>query len=90
MDKNIDSKTKIIVGVPNEYFIEEHMVAATQYSVAQLTKIGLDEQGAGKKSGFPDKEYQKAGASIVKTRKDIFLKANIVTQVNPPADDVHN
>ncbi len=54
MDKNINSKTKIIVGVPNEYFIEEHMVAATPSSVAQLTKIGL-----------------------------------VVTQVNPPADDVH-
>ena len=92
MDKNINSKTKIIVGVPNEYFIKEHMVAATPSSVAQLIKIGLDviiEQGAGEKSGFPDKEYEKSGASIVKTRKDIFLKANIVTQVNPPADDVH-
>ena len=92
MDKNINSKTKIIVGVPNEYFIEEHMVAATPASVAQLIKIGLDviiEQGAGEKSGFPDKEYEKSGASIVKTRKDIFSKANIVTQVNPPADDIH-
>ena len=42
MDKNINSKTKIIVGVPNEYFIEEHMVAATPSSVAQLTKIGCN------------------------------------------------
>ena len=92
MDKNINSKTKIIVGVPNEDIIKENMVAATPASVVQLIKIGLDviiEQGAGKKSGFSDKEYEKSGASIVKTRKDIFSKANIVTQVNPPADDVH-
>jgi len=92
MDKNINPKTKIIVGVPNENIIEENMVAATPASVSQLIKIGLNviiEQGAGEKSGFSDKEYEESGASIVKTRKDIFSKANIVIQVNPPANDAH-
>ncbi|WP_445154733.1 Re/Si-specific NAD(P)(+) transhydrogenase subunit alpha [Arthrobacter sp. Hor0625] len=55
------------VGVRREQRAGERRVAATPETVRQLTGLGLSlmvESGAGDAAGFPDSEYQAAGAEL--------------------------
>ncbi len=55
------------VGICKENEENESRVAATPDSVGRLLKLGLDviiEQGAGLDAGFPDADFEAAGASI--------------------------
>jgi len=66
----------------------ETRVALTPASVKHYIKFGFDvvcQQGAGELAGFSDKDYEQAGASILKDRKSILQKANIVIFVNEPS-----
>lgn len=58
----------MIVGVPKEPIAGENRVAQTPESVKQLIDLGLTVQvqkGAGVAAGYPDKDYEAAGAKIV-------------------------
>jgi len=58
----------MIVGVPKEPIAGENRVAQTPETTKQLVDLGLQVQvqkGAGVAAGYPDADYQKAGAKIV-------------------------
>ena len=58
----------MIIGVPKEIKDNEARVGVTPAGVKALTEAGhtvLVETQAGAQSGFPDEEYQNAGAEIV-------------------------
>ena len=80
-------KTSImLIGVPKEIKNNENRIAITPAGVVQLTKAHhkvFIEQGAGLGSGFSDKEYSEAGATIVSTAAEAWDK-EMVMKVKEP------
>jgi alanine dehydrogenase len=75
------------VGVPKEIKEQEHRVAVLPSVVYQLTKLGHDvyvEKNAGSGAGFPDEEYEQAGAVLLDNHDDIFHEAALVVKVKEP------
>jgi NAD(P) transhydrogenase subunit alpha len=76
----------MIVGVPRERQSDERRVALVPELLARLVKAGLQiqiEAGAGEAAGFPDGEYQKAGAQVV---ADPMPGADFILKVQPPSE----
>ena len=77
----------MIIGVPKEIKKDEYRVALIPVGAETLAKNGhkvLVEKGAGEGSGFTDREYRDAGASIVKDVKNIFKKSDMIIKVKEP------
>jgi alanine dehydrogenase len=77
----------MIVGILKEIKIAENRVAMTPAGVEVMILNKhqvLVEKNAGKGAGFPDTEYQQAGATIVDTAAEIFKKADMVMHVKEP------
>jgi NAD(P) transhydrogenase subunit alpha len=75
------------IGVPKEIRPGERRVAATPETVARLAKLGFEidvEAGAGAGAAFPDDHYEKVGARIVPTTRELWASADIVLKVQPP------
>jgi alanine dehydrogenase len=77
----------VIVGVPREVKTEENRVAVTPTGVAAFAgrshKV-LVESGAGAGSGFTDRAYQNAGATLVNQPEDVWAEADLVMKVKEP------
>lgn len=76
------------IGVPKESLPGEQRVALTPANVVAIKKISpqidvLFEQGAGLLAGYPDTEYEAAGATI-SDRATVYSQANVVLQVQTP------
>jgi alanine dehydrogenase len=79
----------MIIGVPKEIKDNEARVGVTPAGVKSLTEDGhtvLVETQAGALSGFPDDEYQRAGAEIVGDAGDCWGKAAMVVKVKEPIE----
>ncbi len=77
----------MIIGVPKEIKDNEARVGVTPAGVKALTEAGhtvLVETQAGALSGFPDEEYQNAGAEIVGDAGYAWGKADTVVKVKEP------
>ena len=77
----------MIIGVPKEIKEQEQRVALLPSGANQLTRRGhsvLVEKDAGIGSGYPDQEYARAGAEIVRQVKDIFARADMIVKVKEP------
>jgi len=77
----------VIIGVPKEIKNHEYRVGLTPSSVSECTHAGhtvFVETGAGMGIGSTDADYQKAGAEILGTAKDIFAKAEMIVKVKEP------
>lgn len=77
-----------IIGTPKESVKDENRVAMTPQSVKELQKLGYDciiQSGAGAAARFADADYKDAGATVVKTAKDLWDKADVVAKVRPPS-----
>lgn len=78
------------VGIPSEIFPNELRVAATPKTVKRLQKQGFEvyiQHNAGVKANFSDKEFEEAGAKIVKTAAEIYGQSDIVLKVKEPSID---
>lgn len=74
------------IGVPTEIKNNENRVAMTPAGVFQLVRSGHEvfiQKGAGRGSGFNDKEYIQAGATIVETAADAW-SMDMVMKVKEP------
>jgi alanine dehydrogenase len=79
----------MIVGVPKEIKDSEARVGVTPAGVKALTEAGhtvLVETLAGAQSGFPDAEYQNAGAEIVGDAGFVWGKSEMVVKVKEPIE----
>jgi alanine dehydrogenase len=79
----------MIIGVPKEIKDHEARVGVTPAGVKALTEAGhtvLVETQAGAQSGFPDSEYQDAGAEIVGDAGYAWGKADMVVKVKEPVE----
>ena len=75
------------VGVPKEIKPDEYRVAMMPVGVELMVKNGHQvtvEAHAGDSSGFPDEDYVKAGATIVKTHEEVFAAADLIVKVKEP------
>ena len=77
---------------PKETHPGENRVAATPASVKKLVKLGFDvavQRWAGDGSGYPDGDYEAAGAQIVAGREELFRMADALACVrHTPAEDL--
>ena len=76
------------IAVPREQQQGEARVALAPESVKKLVAAGAEvgiETGAGIRAGFPDADYQTAGASLM-SRADLLPKADILACVNRPEE----
>ena len=79
----------MIVGVPKEIKDNEARVGITPAGVKALSEAGhvvLVETQAGAGSGFPDEEYQNAGAEIVGEAGYVWGKSDMVVKVKEPIE----
>jgi alanine dehydrogenase len=80
----------MIIGVPKEIKDHESRVGVIPAGVKALTEAGhtvLVESRAGDQSGFPDDEYQNAGAEIVGEAGYVWGKSDMVVKVKEPIEN---
>jgi alanine dehydrogenase len=79
----------MIIGVPKEIKDNEARVGVTPAGVKALTEAGhkvLVETQAGALSGFPDVDYQNAGAEMVGEAAYVWGKSEMVVKVKEPIE----
>jgi alanine dehydrogenase len=77
----------MIIGVPKEIKIQEYRVALLPSAAYQLIKRGhqvVVERGAGVGAGYPDADYERAGAKLVDTHVAVFAQADLIIKVKEP------
>lgn len=77
----------MIIGIPKEIKKQEHRVALPPSAAYHLVKRGhqvLVQRGAGVGSGFSDAEYERAGAELMDSAKEIFARAELIVKVKEP------
>jgi alanine dehydrogenase len=77
----------MIIGVPKEIKGQEYRVALLPSAAYQLIKRGhqvVVERGAGAGAGYPDADYDQAGAMMVSDHGAVFEKADLVVKVKEP------
>ena len=80
----------MIIGVPKEIKISENRVGLTEAGARQFVKEGhtvIVEKDAGVGSGISNQEYEKAGAKIIDTKKEVYAKADMIRKVKEPLPD---
>ncbi len=77
----------MIIGVPKEIKSSENRVALTPAGAMDLTRRGHSvyvQHMAGDGSGFPDHEYETAGAKILPTIEAVYDIAEMIMKVKEP------
>lgn len=77
----------MIIGVPKEIKKQEHRVALLPSAAYQLIKRGhkvVVEKNAGAGTGYPDKDYESAGATILPDHTEVFKQAEMIVKVKEP------
>jgi alanine dehydrogenase len=83
----------MIIGVPKEIKEQEYRVALLPSGAYQLIKRGHEvvvERGAGLGAGYPDAEYEQAGAKLIDSHKEIFDRADLIVKVKEPLTEEFN
>jgi alanine dehydrogenase len=79
----------MLIGVPREIKPDEYRVALTPAGTEALTAAGhqvLIEADAGLGSGFTDDFYAAAGAEILASSEDVWLRAEMILKVKEPIE----
>jgi NAD(P) transhydrogenase subunit alpha len=79
-----------LIGVPRETAPGEKRVASVPEVVERLVKLGFRvavQSGAGDAANFADGTYRAAGAEIIPEAEQLWVTADIVFKVRPPALD---
>jgi alanine dehydrogenase len=79
----------VIVGIPKEIKNQEYRVALLPSAAYQLVRRGhevLVESTAGAGAGYPDADYEAAGAKVVKDHREVFEKADLLVKVKEPLE----
>jgi alanine dehydrogenase len=77
----------MIIGLPKEIKEQEYRVALLPSGAYQLIQHGhavVVERGAGAGAGFPDTEYEQAGAKLADTHAAVFERADLIVKVKEP------
>ena len=75
------------IGIPKEIKEQEYRISATPALVKELSKRGhqvfIEKNGANS-IGFFNKDYEKAGATILDSAEEIFFKSDLIVKVKEP------
>src|ERR1039457_5093175 len=77
----------MIIGVPKEIKEQEYREALLTSGAYQLIQRGhhvVVERGAGSGAGYPDAEYETAGAKLVDAHAAVFAAADLIIKVKEP------
>ncbi len=77
----------MIIGIPKEIKEDEYRVALLPSAAYQLIKRGhqvLVGRNAGAGAGYPDADYEHAGATLLADHREIFEKAELIVKVKEP------
>src|SRR3954467_14221003 len=77
----------MIIGVPKEIKGQEYRVALLPSAAYQLIKRGHEvivERNAGAGAGYPDNDYEQAGATLAAEHATVFEQADLVVKVKEP------
>ena len=77
----------MVIGLPKEIKKQEHRVALPPSAAYQLIKRGhqvVVQCGAGVGAGYPDADYEQAGAKLVNEAKQVFAEAELIIKVKEP------
>jgi NAD(P) transhydrogenase subunit alpha len=77
-----------VIAVPGDAGPGDKRVAMTPANVGKLVRSGAEvmvESGLGTGSGYADREYREAGASLVEDRRELLAAADIVLRIHKPA-----
>jgi alanine dehydrogenase len=77
----------MIIGIPKETKNKEYRVALLPSAAYQLIKRGhqiVVERGAGIGAGYPDQDFEQAGATMVDEHKEVFDRAEMIVKVKEP------
>ena len=77
----------MIIGIPKEIKDHEYRVALLPSAAYQLIKRGhqvVVERNAGTGAGYPDSDYEQAGATLVADHHAIFDNAGMIVKVKEP------
>jgi alanine dehydrogenase len=80
----------MIIGVPKEIKISENRVGLTEAGAKQLVKEGHTvyvEKDAGVGSSISNQQYEKVGAKILDSKKEVYAKADMIMKVKEPLPD---
>lgn len=83
----------MIIGVPKEIKNNENRVALTPAGARELVKRGHIVQvqsTAGEGSGFPDEDYEMAGASILPDIESTYGKSEMIIKVKEPIEQEYS
>ena len=83
----------MIIGVPKEIKISESRVGLTEAGVKQLVAEGHKvyvQESAGFGCQISDQDYEKVGAEILPTAKDIYSKSEMIIKVKEPLPDEYD
>jgi alanine dehydrogenase len=83
----------MIIGVPKEIKISENRVGLVEGGVRAFVRDGHTvyiERDAGIGSGITNEAYEKAGAKILDSAKEIYGKSNMVIKVKEPLPDEYS
>ena len=76
-----------VIGIPKEIKDQESRVSLQPDGVAELAHHGHNivvESGAGAGAGFPDEEYEAAGARLLDSADEVFDEADLIVKVKEP------
>lgn len=76
---------RIKIGIPSDFSKIEYRVPLTPQAVDLLVSYGheiLIEKNAGKSASYSDKEYRKAGATIVDKKEEVF-QCDVILRIAP-------
>ncbi len=82
-------KQQLKIGIPKETMYDERRVPLVPESVALLVQQGhtiIIEREAGMAAGFTDLEFTEAGATITKSKQEVFA-CDAVIKVTPPTHE---
>lgn len=77
----------MIIGLPKEIKNQEYRVALTPAGCEMLVKQGHEvvvQRGSGEGSGFPNEEYEGAGANLVENASEVWSSAEMIVKVKEP------
>lgn len=78
------------ISIVRERVADERRVALTPRGCASLITAGhriFVEDGAGEGAGYPNADYEKAGARIVWTREEAFGRGDLVLKISRPTSE---
>ena len=78
------------ISIPTETQPSERRVALAPDAIARLVKGGFEivvQRGAGRRAGFADDAYAKAGATLLDDAASVLRGGGIVVKVQPPTAD---